>query len=55
MMDHITGGNCWRKGRVYNCPHCGVGNLCDVCHQHDEPRGECEQCPSCPACDSESK
>ena len=27
----------------YNCEKCGIGNFCDVCHEHDEPL-PCEQC-----------
>ncbi len=39
-------GNSWDKKYVYNCKECGIGNLCDVCHEHDEPRGECSECPT---------
>lgn len=54
--DHVsrTGtGNCWHASR--SCKQCGVGNLCDVCHKHDQPRGECEDCIECKACEQESK
>lgn len=50
---HLNNGNCRRQDYVFNCLSCGVGNLCDVCHEHDELRGECEQCDTCPACDAE--
>jgi hypothetical protein len=46
-------GNDWCETLVYSCPKCGPGNLCDVCHEHDEPRGECTACPmvcKCEAC-----
>lgn len=48
-MKHDRKGNCWEG--AYECPICGDDVLCDVCHQHDEPRGECPECPECPACD----
>ena len=38
-------GNDWSEDAVYNCKKCGAGNLCDVCHKHDNPRGECDECP----------
>ena len=46
--NHNHKGNCWDK--AYEC--CG-DDLCDVCHEHDEPRGECSECPDCPACRDE--
>jgi hypothetical protein len=48
--EHNLKGRCWCKAAVYLCCRCGLGNLCDVCHVHDEPRGECD-CPPCLACD----
>lgn len=48
-IEHTNTGNCWNKaGR---CREYGVNNLCDVCHQHEEPRGECAMCPPCEACE----
>lgn len=48
MSDHNHEGNCWDE--PYSCQDCGPGNMCDVCHDHHEPRGECDECPACPAC-----
>ena len=45
---HLSNGNSWDPGVVYQCRECGVGNLCDVCHRHEQPRGECDQCPPVP-------
>jgi hypothetical protein len=39
-------GNCWNEAAVYGCRKCGKDELCDVCHLHDMPRGECDQCPA---------
>ncbi len=44
-MKRKGSGNDWSEELVYSCPKCGEGNLCDVCHEHDLPRGECDQCP----------
>ncbi len=44
---HNGCGNCWVPS--YRCPKCG-DNLCDVCHLHDQPRGECDKCPECLEC-----
>lgn len=38
-------GNSWDPDIVYNCKKCGVGNLCDVDHLHQVPRGSCDECP----------
>lgn len=46
--DHL--GNC-THGIV--CDQRGLGNFCDVCHEHEQPRGDCEECPMCIACDKE--
>jgi len=43
-------GNCWENAVVYACRRCGKGELCDVCHLHDEPRGSCSVCPRCAGC-----
>lgn len=51
--DHACTGNCWSLAE--KCRKCGVGNLCDVCHEHCEPRGECEECERCEVCDAESE
>ena len=45
---HTHDGNCWVES--YGCRACGIGILCDVCHDHDEPRGECSECEPCVAC-----
>jgi hypothetical protein len=51
---HNHSGNCWQK--AYECKKgCGKGNLCDVCHMHDNPRGECDECPPCEACEKERR
>jgi hypothetical protein len=47
---HNLQGNCWHT--PYSCAKCG-GELCDVCHKHDEPRGECTECPPCKGCEYE--
>jgi len=47
---HNFNGNCWARVAVYLCKICGEGNLCDVCHKHNEPRGTCLECPTCLAC-----
>jgi hypothetical protein len=48
---HAKNGNCWVNAR--KCKLCGVDNLCDVCHKHDMPRGDCDECVECPACNQE--
>ncbi len=48
-VDHDGYGNCWDINR--HCPECGDGQ-CDVCHEHEQPRGECDECPQCPECDA---
>lgn len=47
---HTRTGNCWRY--AHDCGECGPDVLCDVCHGHDEPRGDCSECEHCPACDA---
>ena len=49
MDTHKHNGNCWHDAR--RCEECGVGNLCDVCHDHDEPRGDCAKCEPCTDCE----
>lgn len=49
-MKHNGHGNCW-DGKLYQCAPCGHGNLCDICHDHDEPRGNCSACSRCDECD----
>lgn len=49
---HNDGGNCWSNEATYECDVCGPGSLCDVCHDHDEPRGECSACKRCPRCEN---
>lgn len=47
---HRNNGNCVRDAMLYDsCRICG-SERCDVCHEHDQPRGECEECSDCPAC-----
>jgi len=46
---HTGTGNCWL--RAFRCGECGKGKLCDACHEHDSPRGECPKCPPCRACE----
>jgi hypothetical protein len=48
LENHNLLGNCSK--RIFECRVCGTGNLCDVCHLHDEPRGDCSQCNPCLAC-----
>lgn len=50
---HSHTGNCWH--RADRCAKCGEGVLCDVCHKHDEPRGDCETCNRCSRCDEAAK
>jgi hypothetical protein len=50
---HNPTGNCWKQPDPYECHDCGKGNICDVCHLHDEPRGECSECKRCKVCDEE--
>ena len=40
-------GNCDKHA---DCLRCGFDNVCNVCHVHEQPRGECDGCPRCPAC-----
>lgn len=47
--EHDKRGNCWAESTVFGCPECSP-NSCDVCHYHDEPRGECGECPVCLEC-----
>lgn len=46
-LEHTLTGNCWIPS--YACYVCGA-NLCDVCHLHDQPRGECDKCSECLMC-----
>lgn len=45
---HLLNGNCWEN--AYKCKKCGIGELCDVCHKHDWPRGNCQICERCEQC-----
>lgn len=51
-MEHDRKGNCWNAS--YRCTTCGHDNFCDVCHKHDELRGECPECPPCQMCVKEA-
>jgi hypothetical protein len=53
MSKHTNTGNCYAK--AYRCKECGKGNLCDVCHEHECPRGECDDCQKCAACDEANR
>lgn len=48
MGEHKFNGNCWKRSR--RCTICGPDVSCDVCHEHDEPRGDCSGCSPCGAC-----
>lgn len=50
---HRHNGNCFEKS--YNCHKCGKGELCDVCHKHEQPRGDCYECDPCFFCRSVEK
>lgn len=46
---HNRKGNCTED--LYSCIlGCARLGVCDICHEHDEPRGECTQCPECRGC-----
>ena len=45
---HLRNGNCFDF--IFSCARCGRGSVCDVCHLHDEPRGECKTCKRCLEC-----
>lgn len=49
---HTISGNC--SVNEYKCTICGIGELCDVCHDHDEPRGKCSECKRCKTCDKQT-
>jgi hypothetical protein len=46
ILQHNHSGNCFRKS--YVCHVC-IPEYCDVCHDHDQPRGECSECEPCEA------
>lgn len=49
---HNRKGNCWDVSIIYDCKRCHLPEeVCDVCHKHDEPRGNCGECPRCAVCD----
>ena len=48
-MEHNCKGNCWDVSFI--CPECPDDESCDVCHEHDEPRGSCSVCPKCDMCE----
>lgn len=50
MTEHLLNGNCWE----HTCPipPDQDGQLCDVCHKHAEPRGQCRACMACEACEA---
>lgn len=49
---HTSNGNCWAVAYECTARGCAPGEFCDVCHQHDEPRGDCSECPRCAVCDA---
>lgn len=49
-MKHNLKGNC--QENEYNCDICTSDVLCDICHDHDEPRGECNSCDECHKCEA---
>jgi len=51
---HSLSGNCWASP-VPCIDGCQRGAVCDVCHKHDEPRGECSECGPCKVCETETK
>lgn len=54
---HNKKGNCWSRDAYLKCRKmgCRPGEMCDVCHLHDEPRGECSECDTCAGCEDERK
>lgn len=48
---HSLNGNCWEH-RCRQAPT-EDGALCDQCHVHAQPRGECSACAPCCACEAE--
>jgi hypothetical protein len=49
---HTKSGNCFAGAYSCTTDGCRKGTLCDVCHEHSMPRGECDECPTCRACES---
>lgn len=45
---HNHRGNCLID--AHECTACGWGAVCDVCHDHEQPRGQCEECEPCLPC-----
>jgi hypothetical protein len=41
----IWQGNDISDEACYGCEVCGLDTPCNVCHEHDEPRGDCTKCP----------
>jgi hypothetical protein len=52
-LPHNKKGNCWDNAYRCSAIGCRRGELCDVCHRHDEPRGRCTEGPRCKTCDAE--
>lgn len=50
---HILGGNCFLP--TYRCKRCGPAVPCDGCHEHQQPRGECNKCDPCLACEKSQR
>ena len=50
---HSRTGNCWLPAVIYDCRKCKPDSLCDVCHLHFEPRGDCSRCLRCTLCDDD--
>lgn len=50
---HNRKGNCLDRNTVFRCKTCGPmssTSACDVCHEHEEVRGDCSGCPPCLPC-----
>jgi len=45
---HTNTGNCYEVAD--QCPICGQGVLCPLCHEHNQERGECTECIECATC-----
>lgn len=53
-LKHNRKGNCLAV--EFTCRKCNAATAaCDVCHAHDQLRGECDQCPACRACVEEGR
>lgn len=53
MSGHALNGNCFKEAYGCSVDGCRPGELCDACHEHCEPRGDCDECGPCLACEDE--